>query len=87
MSRPLNKIAAEILTLWGPKPTTSAAVIFSRPYVEAMLDLNKITDMYGCDSADDIVMRFLVNAERWTGPDAKRIKAELNAMLKEVTDK
>lgn len=84
MSRPLNKIAAEILADWGPKPSMTLKC-YAMPYVEAMLDCEKITDFYGCDPADDIVIRFLFNASTWRGETAVRIKAELNAMIKEMS--
>jgi hypothetical protein len=37
---------------------------------------------YLCDSASSVVMYFLSNATTWRGPDARRIKAELNGMLR-----
>lgn len=83
MARPLNKIAAEILTDWGPQPPKGYQV-FARPYVIAMLDLKSITDCYGVDPADDIVIRFLTNAVPWRGDTARRIKLELNTILKEA---
>ena len=83
MPRALNKIAAEILTDWGPTQPKGYQ-IYAKPYVMAMLDLNKITDCYGVDPADDIVLRFLTNAVPWRGGTARRIKLELNQLLKEV---
>lgn len=47
-----------------------------------MLSIDKITDMYDQDPARDVVAYFLNNATVWKGEDARRIKAELNAMLK-----
>jgi hypothetical protein len=82
--RPLNKIAAEIKTLWGtPAKQRPSFMVFAMPYVEAMLDLSDLTQCYGVDPAEDIVLYFLSNAAPWRGEDAKRIKAELNLMLKE----
>lgn len=74
--RPLHVIAREIYETWGTKMYFGA-----RPYVEAMAELNTITDTYMTESADDIVRRFLVNAKNWRGEDARRIKAELKAMV------
>ena len=54
----------------------------ARPYLDAMMCLEFITDMYGQDSAESVVVYFLSNARSWRGPDAQRIKAELNGMLK-----
>lgn len=73
--RSLHQIAIEIHALWA-KPYFGAV-----PYIEAMFALDKITDKFGMDDGDDVVIRFLSNAKYWRGPDAKRIKAELKAML------
>jgi hypothetical protein len=73
--RPLYVIAGEIRATW-PKPYFGAV-----PYISAMSSLTRMTDAYGMDSADSIVRYFLVNAKTWRGDDARRIKAELKAML------
>ena len=52
------------------------------PYLEAMEELDKITDNYFADDARYVVMYFLANAGTWRGEVARRIKAELNLMLK-----
>jgi hypothetical protein len=74
--RPLYRIAGEIRAKW-PKVWFGA-----EPYLQAMQGLDKITDRYGMDSAKRIVLYFLSNATTWRGEDAKRIKAELKAMMK-----
>ncbi len=76
-SRPLYTIASEIRKTWGAKVNFAA-----KPYLEAMECLTNVTDMYGEDSAKSIVNYFLANANTWRGEDAKRIKAELKAMVK-----
>lgn len=73
--RPLHQIAREIDAKWH-EPFYGA-----RPYIRAMRHLDKITDMYDRDDAEDIVLRFLDNAKGWRGEDARRIKAELRALL------
>ena len=75
-SRSLNVIAAEIRRDW--KNPYFGAV----PYLQAMRCLDKITDNYGYDSAKSIVLYFLANASSWRGETARRIKKELNAMVK-----
>lgn len=55
---------------------------YARPYLLAMFDLNTMSDNYYADSASSVVAYFLSNAGQWRGPEARRIKAELNAMLK-----
>ena len=73
--RPLYVIAAEIKRDW--KNVYFGAV----PYLEAMTDLNSVKDYYGCDSGDSVVRYFLANANTWRGETARRVKAELKAML------
>ena len=74
--RPLCVIAREIRADWK-KPYFGAL-----PYIDAMLDLDSITETYFSESARDIVNRFLANASTWRGDKARTIKAELNSMLK-----
>ena len=73
--RPIYEIARDIRTNW-PKVNYAAA-----PYLAAMRDLNVITDKYVWDTGASVVRYFLANASSWRGPEAKRIKAELKAML------
>jgi hypothetical protein len=75
-TRSLSVIAAEIRRDW--KNVYFGAV----PYLSAMSSLDKITDRYYEDDARTVVTYFLGNAKTWKGETAKRIKAELNAMLK-----
>ena len=74
--RPLHTIARDIRGTW-PQVNYGAA-----PYLNAMLHLSGIRDRYYEDSAASVVAYFLHNARAWRGDDAKRIKAELNSMLK-----
>lgn len=76
MARPLSEIASEIRRTWTP-------VYFGAvPYLQAMGSLDGIGDTYGADDARGIVLYFLSNARTWKGETARRIKAELNAILK-----
>lgn len=75
-SRSLSEIAAEIRADWK-NPYLGAI-----PYLDAMSQLDSITDYYGADDAAGIVSYFLTNSRNWRGETAKRIKAELKAMLK-----
>lgn len=75
-TRSLCLIAREIRKCWGPKIYFGA-----RPYLDAMGSLDSIDDDYGLDPARHIVRYFLANAGTWRGDDARRIKAELKAML------
>jgi len=74
--RPLYEIASEIRRDWGGKVNYAA-----KPYLSAMSGLNSITDSYGYDDARSIVLYFLSNASSWRGENAKRIKAELKALV------
>ena len=75
-TRPLSEIAQDIAYDWAPNVYFGA-----KPYLEAMFNLGKVTDMYGMDTGRDIVLYFLSNAGTWRGETAKRVKAELKAML------
>ena len=75
--RKIFAIANDILEYW-PKPYYGAI-----PYIKAMRDLTTINDTYGEDSARRIVNYFLSNANTFRGEDARRLKAELNALLKQ----
>jgi len=75
--RPLSEIASEIRRDWGSKVFFGA-----KPYLDAMGDLNDVTDKYGLDSAKSIVNYFLANASTWRGDKAKEIKAELKKIVR-----
>lgn len=53
----------------------------ARPYLDAMKELDTVSDHYYNDSAASIVRYFLSNARGWRGPTAKAVKAELNRRL------
>lgn len=74
--RPLHQIAREIRADW--KNVYFGAV----PYLQAMGTLSSIKDVYIAEDASSIVAYFLANAQSWRGETAKRIKKELNALLK-----
>ena len=76
-ARPLSAIAREIHANWGEKVNYAA-----RPYLDAMEELNSIRDPYYQDSGASVVMYFLANANSWRGDTARRVKAELKALLK-----
>lgn len=75
--RPLHVIANEIARDWS-KPYFGAI-----PYLRAMMTMDKISGAYGYDSGQSIVLYFLANAATWRGDTARRVKAELRAMLKD----
>ena len=77
-ARSLQVIAFEIRKDWK-NPYFGA-----KPYIEAMCSLEKITDNYYLDNAESVVRYFLANAGKWRGEVARRIKAELKEMLKNV---
>jgi hypothetical protein len=77
--RPLREIAADIREHWATLATAGYA---AAPYVEAMEELDDINGRYFQDSARGIVQYFLGNATAWRGEDARRVKAELKALLK-----
>lgn len=75
--RTFQQIARDIKSTW-------LNVYFGAvPYLEAMLKLDTTdpSDMYYFDTAGDIVIYFLANANTFRGADARRLKAELKSML------
>jgi len=79
MSRSLSTIAAEITADYRAqgKPVHFSAV----PYVQAMYGLNSLTDHFGYDDGRTVVLYALSNLTTWRGDTARRVKAELKAML------
>lgn len=76
--RPIREIASEIRRDW--KTQGKGVNPAAKPYLEAMDCLNLVSDKYGLDSGEGILLRFLCNAGTWRGETAKRIKAELKAI-------
>lgn len=76
-ARSLSEIARDIRKEWGSNVNFAA-----KPYLDAMMSLDSITDMYGADSAKSIVAYFLSNASSFRGERAKELKAELKALQK-----
>lgn len=82
MERNLCTIAYEVQCAIGDGDWSPKAARYAMPYLAAMSDLNTLEDHYMADSAESVVLYFLANAATWHGETARRIKAELNAMLK-----
>lgn len=80
--RPLYVIANEIRTNWKRSISGTELNFAAKPYLMAMETLGSINDNYIMDSGRSIVAYFLSNASTWRGETAKRVKAELNVMLK-----
>lgn len=79
MTRRVSEIAREIRRDWGAKLNYAA-----RPYLDAMDAIEDIAGMYHADRATSVVRYFLANAGTWRGEAAKRVKAELRQMCKQV---
>lgn len=82
MTRLISEIAREIkadLPTLGKSQAARFPALW--PYLEAMLEIDDINGMYGCDSAKSVVNYFLANAASWRGETARRIKAELKALV------
>lgn len=76
MTRSFTKIVEEIAREW-PKMSP-----YAKPYFDAMRSMNSVDDNYFNDSGKSIVLYFLSNAASWRGEAARRIKAELNQLVK-----
>lgn len=74
--RTLKEIASEIRRDW------KKVYFGAEPYLKAMATLNSVDDNYLFDDGKTIVMYFLANAATWRGETARRVKKELNSMLK-----
>lgn len=77
--RSLREIAIEIEWECREKPWYP----YAEAYVGPMKTLDTLNDRYFEDSAEYIVSYALANLQSWRGENARRIKAELNAMLKQ----
>lgn len=77
-SRPLSEIALEIQDKW--RQLSYAAVT----PVAAMRHLRHIDDRYAGHPARAVVRDFLGCSTSWTGPAARRIKAELVDLLEDA---
>jgi hypothetical protein len=73
--RKICEVAREIFKLWPN------CYFGARPYLMAMMSLEKVSDVYGEEDAKGIIIYFLSNATTWRGPDARRLKAELKAIV------
>ena len=56
---------------------------YAKPYLEAMMSINSINDMYIADTAYSIVAYFLSNAGAMRGEIVREVKAELKRRMKE----
>ena len=74
--RPISEIAREIKGDWKKIPASASA------YLDAMNTLANVSDRYGMDSATSVISYFLANAGTWKGDVARRIKKELNELIK-----
>ena len=74
--RPLYIVAREIKADWKNVHYTA------KPYLDAMVQMQNVNEAFGYDTGKGIVLRFLGNAQTWRGDTARRIKAELNSMVK-----
>jgi len=75
MSRPLYLIARDIKVNW-PKVYYGAA-----PYLDALSEANLITDRYIIGDHHSTVRGLLANMSTFKGPEARRLKDELKALL------
>lgn len=73
--RPIHQIAQDICHSW------TNVNYAAKPYLQAMHSLSSIEGNYFEDSGRSIVSYFLANANTFRGEDARRLKAELKALL------
>lgn len=75
MSRPLYAIVADIRANW-PKVHYSA-----RPYLDALTEAVSIHDTYIIGDHRSTVLGLLANMSTFRGPEARRLKDELQSLL------
>ncbi len=73
--RPLPEITREIRKDWRPMYRPAEA------HFEAFEYADNVNQMYGCDSVKSEILYFLGNAGTWKGEVARRVKAELKALV------
>ena len=78
--RSLVVIEREIRRDWAPGKRYFGAI----PYMDAMSTMDRITEHYYADTGTSVVAYFLSNATTWRGEVARRVKKELNQMLKDA---
>ena len=75
MHKPLYQYAGTIKRNWENLDYAA------KPYVDAMFNLDQITDNYGADTARSVVAYFLANAAKWRGEIARNTKKELKKLV------
>jgi hypothetical protein len=76
MRRSLKVIASEIRADWKNVSP------YAKPYLDAMSTLDTVDDKYGVDYGRAIVSYFLVNSNGWRGVVARKVKKELNEIVR-----
>lgn len=82
MTRPLYLIAQDIRADFASKGKPVHP--YAKPYVDAMAQLDFMTDSYYADTAETVVLYALSNLSTWRGDKAREVKAELKTMLAKV---
>lgn len=79
MARPIHEIAHEILD--DHRKSGKRLYFGAAPYVDVMRHLDSITDSFGEDSAREILIYARSNLANWRGETARRVKAEIDALI------
>lgn len=74
--RNLSEIAKEIKADWKNISP------YAKPYLNAMSTLGSVGQRYGVDEGRAVVNYFLANCGSWRGEVARRVKKELNQMVR-----
>ena len=74
---PIRELAVQAMLDWKSWRDFPA-----KPYLMAMSHLDKLTDKFGVEDGEEIVLRFLVNCQAWKGEKAREVKKELRARVK-----
>lgn len=79
MPRTFAQIAKDIKAAWGSKIDP-----YAKSYLNALMEINSSdrTAKYYMDDAEEITLRFLINATSFRGTKARHLKQELKDLIK-----
>lgn len=78
----VHQIAHFIYQTWLDKNGKGNVNYAAKPYLEALANLENVSDSYGYDNGKNLVLYFLGNAKSYRGEHAELVKAELKKRVK-----
>lgn len=89
MARTISAVARDIIRLHREKASETGKPLppYLQAYVLPMVSLSEVTDYYGADDGEYVVIYALSNLSHWRHPQAKALKDELKTILHEHNPK